>query len=186
MSNTETPKKIMTLICAHGNHEWTRGSQRGRPPKFCPEHTAAGADNKTGARKQAQERKVESAKVDKVVERVAAGVAAHKATVVADGEDISPQELQERMAREARKAEATAKRLATLAAKAEAKAAEERERQQATIARLTAEIPNMQDRYAEAFEIARKDNTKQAWNKADAAQMRVIQSMKVIRQGVTV
>lgn len=27
-----------TLICEHGNHTWERPSQRGRKPRFCPEH----------------------------------------------------------------------------------------------------------------------------------------------------
>lgn len=32
--------KMMTLKCAAG-HEWTRPSQRGKPPKFCPDHKPA-------------------------------------------------------------------------------------------------------------------------------------------------
>lgn len=32
--------KTQTLKCAAG-HEWTRPSQRGKPPRFCPEHKPA-------------------------------------------------------------------------------------------------------------------------------------------------
>lgn len=28
----------VTLICEHDGHEWQRPSQRGRRPRFCPEH----------------------------------------------------------------------------------------------------------------------------------------------------
>lgn len=28
----------VTLICEHDGHEWERESQRGRRPRFCPEH----------------------------------------------------------------------------------------------------------------------------------------------------
>lgn len=42
---TETPVKTMTLKCQHGEgHEWTRPSQRGKPPHFCPDHTPAKKD----------------------------------------------------------------------------------------------------------------------------------------------
>ena len=29
---------LTTLVCEHDGHIWQRESQRGRPPKFCPEH----------------------------------------------------------------------------------------------------------------------------------------------------
>lgn len=39
--------KTITLICEHDGHEWERVSQRGRRPRFCPEHTP---DESTPAR----------------------------------------------------------------------------------------------------------------------------------------
>lgn len=29
---------VQHLICEHGNHAWERPGQRGRKPRYCPEH----------------------------------------------------------------------------------------------------------------------------------------------------
>lgn len=39
--------KMVTLICEHDGHEWKRKSQRGRKPRFCPEHKPAVVPRKT-------------------------------------------------------------------------------------------------------------------------------------------
>lgn len=178
---SKTPNgKTMTLRCQYGEgHDWTRGSQRGRPPKFCPEHTVAGADNKTGLQKR--ERPVKRTEVEKRDAKVTGGNVAVVET--SDFTEETPQEMQERMEREAAIRVRTEKALATKAAKKAQREAEEAQRKAEAIDKLRAHLPTLFERYDAAWETANKENTKAAWNKADAAQMACINAGKAIREG---
>lgn len=164
----------MTLKCRHGDgHEWTRPSQKGKPPHFCPEHRPAKAERVSFKAKPKPE----------PVNTVAFGAdGITTGALVADGEDISPAELKERMEREAAIRARTEKALATKAAKKAAEAAEQVEREKVTLARLEVEIDKMFARYDVAFEKAHKENTKQAWNAADSAQMACLNTLAAIRK----
>jgi hypothetical protein len=153
--------KMMTLKCRHGDgHEWTRPSQKGKPPHFCPEHRPAKPERVSFKPKPAPV-KVEA--------------------LVSDGEDISPAELQARAEREAAIRARTEKALATKAAKKAAEEAAQAERNKETLTRLETEIDKMFARYDTAFEKAMKENTKQAWNAADSAQMACLNTRAAIR-----
>ena len=177
-SMSNTPQKMMTLKCRHGEgHEWTRPSQRGKPPHYCPEHTPAGADNKVGARKRLPQPKAP----------------AHLETmgklVVANGNDMTPaQALAE--VQEKKKRELTPEHKAKLAEGRERKARERAEAESArraeAVERMVAQMPTLDERWNAAFDTACKENTREAWNRADAAQMAMLNTRAAIRKGVTI
>jgi hypothetical protein len=148
MLMTSTTEKIQTLRCDHGEgHDWTRPSQRGKPPKYCPEHKATTAPQ--AAVKPA-------AKLDTKVAQANA-------------------EIAELDAEEARKrAEAVAKRKATIAAREAQEAAEKAEHDRQELASLTERIPATFAEWEKCFDKANKTNADEDWRHVTGLQNQVI------------
>jgi hypothetical protein len=145
---TATTDKIQTLRCQHGDgHDWTRPSQRGKPPHFCPEHKPA-----VGV---------------KPVVKLAAKVAQAQ-------EEIAELTAEEREAEARKKAEAVAKRLATKAANKEREAAEQREHDRQELAKLTERIPVVFAEWEREFDKANKTNADEDWRHVTGLQNQVL------------
>lgn len=92
--STTTEVKMQTLRCAHGDgHNWTRPSQRGKPPAFCPAHKGG-----TPAPQKTIQTKVAQANAE------IASIDAEQAAKLAKAREAAAKAREERKAREAREA----------------------------------------------------------------------------------
>lgn len=155
MNSTTT--KMQTLRCQYGEgHAWERPSQRGKPPKFCPEHREAGLEQ---ARTQFTQRIAKAhAELDSLEQRVDAA-----------------EEVQAENAEEIRKRqEAARKRQATIAAKKAQEEREAAEKAREELAHINATIGDTFRSYEQAFEKANKTNTPEDWHKSEILMDRCI------------
>lgn len=157
---TSTIEKMQTLRCRYGDgHDWTRPSQRGKPPHYCPEHKPL---------VEAEAPRVVVEKHDKIGEHLGSSYVEGK---IAQAND----EIAEIEAEEARKkAEAIAKRKATIAAREAQEAAEKAEHDREELTRLTERIPTVFAEWEKCFDKANKTNADEDWRHVTGLQNQVI------------
>lgn len=144
-----TTDKIQTLHCQHGEgHDWTRPAQRGKPPKFCPEHTQA---KRTQFSQKMAQAKAELDSLDKRVETVEHDPA--RAEALAKAREAAAKAREERKAREAQEAAQSAKD---------------------ELSRIIQTMPEVEAAYEKAFDKANRTNKLEDWHSADTAQSRII------------
>jgi hypothetical protein len=146
--------KIQTLRCHHGDgHDWTRPAQRGKPPRFCPEHKPGRTDAQIARamQRQATEGTSSDREIAKRDTQVTGGN--EDADKLAKAREAAARAREERKAREAREAAQ--------------KVREELERINNTIDDYFAH-------YETALAKANRTNKVEDWNAADNAQARCI------------
>lgn len=143
----------MTLRCEHGDegHDWTRPAQRGRPPRFCPEHR--------GTSKPRVKTNVLEAQT--------------KAKPEPTPEELEAKREKMRKAREAKEKKA-AERAAQEAQKAKKEAAEQ-------LDALREQEPQLYAEYNAALEKALKSNKDEDWRRSESLMQRAMGVTRSLR-----